>query len=106
MGNSSVKTKGITMYMRQAIATKYIGPSNVRGARVKASAEAGSVTLPWDHALNVDRNHAKAAETLARKFKWEGRYYGGALPGSGYCFVCVDTVSADEAVLFTVGKEG
>jgi ribosome-binding protein aMBF1 (putative translation factor) len=32
--------------MRQAIKTKYLGPSNVRGARVKASSDAGSVTLP------------------------------------------------------------
>lgn len=31
--------------MRQAISTKYIGPTNYRSARVKASCEAGSVTV-------------------------------------------------------------
>jgi hypothetical protein len=81
--------------MFQAIQTKYIGPSNVRGARVKAWAEAGSLTLSWDHALNVEENHAKAAQALADKFGWTGPRYGqligGALPNPsrGYAFVSV-----------------
>jgi hypothetical protein len=45
----------------QAITTKYIGPSNVRGSRVKATAAAGSVTLSWDHALNRERSRARCA---------------------------------------------
>jgi hypothetical protein len=81
--------------MFQAIQTKYFGPGNVRGARVKASAEAGSVTLSWDHSKGVEENHAAAAQALAEKFKWVGPRYGclvgGALPrpASGYCFVFV-----------------
>src|SRR4051812_45021830 len=35
----------------QAIQTRYLGPSNVRGSRVKAFAAAGSITLSWDHRL-------------------------------------------------------
>lgn len=77
--------------MFQAIETKWLGPTNVRGSRVKAKAEAGSITLPWDHSLNSDENHRKAAEALAAKFGWVGDYYGtlhgGALPGRGYAFV-------------------
>jgi hypothetical protein len=34
--------------MRQAIVTRYLGATDYRGARVKATAYAGSVTLPWD----------------------------------------------------------
>lgn len=66
--------------MRQAIITKFIGPTNFRGSRVKATADAGSITLSWDHALNSERNHDAAAEALARKFKWSGTWYGGGLP--------------------------
>jgi hypothetical protein len=81
----------MTRNMFQAIETRYFGPSNFRGARVKAIAEAGSMTLHWDHALNVDENHRKVAEALAAKYGWVGEFYGelvgGALPGRGYAFV-------------------
>lgn len=81
------KTK---MSFRQAIVTKYHGPSNSRGSRVTAKAQAGSVTVSWDHALNSDANHAKAAEALAEKYGWSGTLAGGALPsGDGYCFVFI-----------------
>lgn len=80
--------------MRQAIVTKYHGPSNIKGARVSARAEAGSVMLHWDHALNPEDNHKAAAKALAAKFDWTGPWYGG-VPHSisgfgGYCFVQAD----------------
>jgi hypothetical protein len=56
----------------QAINTKSFGPGNVRGSRVKASAQAGSIFVGWDHALNYERNHAAAAQALATKFGWHG----------------------------------
>jgi hypothetical protein len=66
--------------MRQAIFTKYLGATNLRGSRVKATAEAGpSITVHWDDALDVDENHAAAAKALARKLGWHGRYFAGAL---------------------------
>ena len=51
--------------MRQAIVTKYIGPTTSRGSRVKAAAYAGSITVPWDHALSPEGNHTEAAKALA-----------------------------------------
>ena len=76
---------------RQAITTKYFGPTDSRGSRVKATAQAGSVTIPWDHALNSPDNHAAAAFALAKKYDWDKRakrMIGGALhDGSGYAFV-------------------
>jgi hypothetical protein len=79
------------MLVRQAITTKYIGPSNVKGSRVKARAAAGSITLHWDDALNSEDNHRAAAQAYATKMGWHGKYYQGSLPDdSGYCFVCVD----------------
>ncbi len=73
-------------YGRQAIVTRYLGPTNVRGSRVKATAEAGSITLSWDDALGSYENHAKACEALVAKFKWGGTWYGGGT-ADGYVFV-------------------
>ena len=75
--------------MYQAIVTKWLAPTNVRGSRVKATAEAGSITVGWDHSLNAYDNHLAVAQALADKFGWRGAWYGGAIPkSSGYAFVC------------------
>lgn len=78
--------------MRQAITTKYLGPTNHRGARVKATAQAGSVTVPWDHALGPQENHAEAAKALVAKYGWprDVPWYGGATD-DGYAFVLGDS---------------
>lgn len=73
--------------MRQAILTRFLGPTDRRASRVKASAEAGSRTIAWDHRLGIEENHARAAEMLALKLGWSGTWHGGGMPGSGYCFV-------------------
>lgn len=73
--------------MRQAIATKYLGPNNYQGARIKATADAGSITVSWDHARNVEDNHTAAALALADKLGWTGNWVGGSLPGPGFVFV-------------------
>jgi len=73
--------------MRQAIVTKFHGPTNHRGARVKAAAAAGSVTVSWDYALGIEENHRAAAKALAQKYGWPLDMAGGGLPGSGYVFV-------------------
>ena len=84
-------TKSLHSY--QAIVTKYHGPGNVRGSRIKATAAAGSVTVHYDHALNIEQNHAAAAAALANKYGWGGCWYMGGMPDdSGYCFVCADTM--------------
>ncbi|KYK50016.1 hypothetical protein A1D31_22145 [Bradyrhizobium liaoningense] len=73
----------------QAITTKYFPASNVKGSRIKASAAAGSITLHYDSGLSSERNHAKAAEALAKKFGWAGSWQMGGMPSdTGYCFVC------------------
>jgi hypothetical protein len=83
--------------MRQAIETKYLGPTNYRGPRVKAKCDAGSLTLPWDHSLDVGDNHMTVAGRLAIRLGWLGseapgvKMVGGSLPQShaGYAFVLV-----------------
>lgn len=74
----------------QAIQTKFLGPTNHRGARVKATADAGSITIEWDHRLGIAENHRAAAVALADRFNWGGEWIGGGLPGSGYAFVRKD----------------
>jgi hypothetical protein len=76
--------------MRQAIVTKYLGPTNFRGSRVKATASAGSVTVSWDHALDAESNHVAAAKALAVKYGWRGEWTGGGTE-NGYVFAEVGT---------------
>ncbi len=73
------------MYM--AIQTKFLGPTNHRGARIKAVSDAGSLTLSWDYELGVQENHHTAAFALAERMGWPTDLIGGTLPGSGYVFV-------------------
>jgi hypothetical protein len=78
-------------FITQAIETKYIKPTNVTGGRIKAMAWAGSVTLPYDHELSVEKNHKKAAFALLLKLRWNGKYaQGGNVKGDGYYFVNVE----------------
>lgn len=80
--------------MRQAIVTRYIGPTNSMGPRVRAKAQAGSIMVPWDHAIDVDDNHTAAAEALADKFGWldRGSKLVGALPDGTVAHVLVGRV--------------
>lgn len=64
----------------QAIVTRYHGPTNVRGGRIKATACAGSIIVSYDHALDNEANHAAAAKAFADKMGWGGKWYGGGLP--------------------------
>ena len=89
----------------QAIKTKYYGATNTRGARIKATCDAGSVTVSWDYALGAEANHDSARKELQLKLAKEGEkkygynflndpwmrpMIGGALPNNeGYAFVFV-----------------
>ena len=72
--------------MRQAIETKYHGPTNYRGSRVSATAEAGRIYVPWDYALGIEENHRAAAMAFRDKMKWGGIWVGGGTR-AGFCFV-------------------
>ena len=77
--------------MRQAITTRWHGPTNTRDTRVKATCQAGSITLAWDHNLSIEKNHTYAAEALLRKIGWtDATYHGGVLPNGDYAFVDED----------------
>ena len=73
--------------MFQAIQVKYLGPTNYRGSRYKATAAAGSVTVSVDDALSTEGNVVAAAQALCDKLGWaQGMVYGQLADGS-YVFV-------------------
>lgn len=74
----------------KAIQTKFIGPSNTKGARVRAWINGSSAAVSWDYGAEVADNHGMAARKLAASLKWDGRLVGGTLPDETMAWVFVD----------------
>ena len=83
----------------QAIKTVYLPASNTKPSRIKATCDAGSVTISYPHDLSGDAVYRAAAEALVKKLGWT---QGGALPemvcgglpnNGGYVFVLVNAVT-------------
>lgn len=72
----------------KAITTKYIGPTNYRGSRIKATDDAGnSITIGYDSVLNHEEPYAKAAIALCKKMGWTGSLVSGwTKDGYVFCF--------------------
>jgi hypothetical protein len=74
----------------QGIETRYLGPTNSRPGRIKATAWGGNITVQYDHALSIEGNHRAAAMALAAKLGWrdtapaEAWATGGNARGDGY----------------------
>lgn len=75
----------------QAILTKYLGPTNTKGSRIKASCASGSIIIPYPYEFDVTMAHNYAAQCLVNKLGWNSQYYGelitGQLPSGDYCHV-------------------
>lgn len=65
----------------QAIRTKYIGPSNVKGSRIQAKCEARTIYLSYDCALSEDENHKSACTALVRAMGWDVDGYSDMVGG-------------------------
>jgi hypothetical protein len=84
--------------MYQAIETKYLAPTNHRGARIAAVTGGDRrVVIPYDHALNVEQNHAAAAFWAATSMGWGGSWSGGSTR-DGFCFVLTSTAGDFQVV--------
>lgn len=71
-----------------AIQTKYLGPTNTRGSRIKAWTESGhslTVGYPYEKREGAEA-HSVAALALARKMGWDGTLISGGTD-EGYVFV-------------------
>ncbi len=75
----------------QAIVTKYFGPTNSRGSRIKATCAAKTIIVAYDYSLNPENNHIAVANALAIKLEWTSDYYGklvhGVMANGDYCHV-------------------
>lgn len=72
------------------VRTKFLGPTNYRGARIKAVSTSGeSIVVHWDHALNVGDNHEAAFGALLAKLDREvtGPIYAADPFNDGYAFM-------------------
>lgn len=66
----------------QAIETKFISPTNLKGSRISARCESGRVIVDWDHALDAKQNHINAAKHLLKKLGWDYNLLTGSLKNS------------------------
>jgi hypothetical protein len=60
---------------RVLIQTRYFGPTDRRGSRIKATSRDGrksepSILIPYDYDLGASGNHSKAAAALALMMGW------------------------------------
>lgn len=55
----------------QAIRTRFFGPTNTRGACIKADCDAGSVTIPYPYECNTTDAHRMAAKAMLEKLAKE-----------------------------------
>ena len=75
--------------MRQAIETRYYGPTNHRDARVRAKCDAKTIWVDWDYALESSDNHIAAATELAKQLNWPAILKSGSV-GNGYYHILAD----------------
>ena len=74
--------------MAQAILVKYLAPTNTKGARLKAEAWFGTITVPYDHAQGPTANHERAAYALCEKHGHRASLLWAMLPGDkGLAFI-------------------
>ena len=74
-----------------AIHTKFISPSNTRGARIKAYTSSGfTATIPYPYADSYEVAHFEAVKELIKKnnLDWDlsDMRYGDSADGKGYVF--------------------
>ena len=57
----------------QAITTKYLGPTNTKGARIQAAMGDIRVTVPYPHELPGEAVHFEAVKKLCGKMGYKNR---------------------------------
>lgn len=85
----------------QAIETRYLGPTNTRGARIKATSASGiSRTVPYDHAENSEGAHWQAAKALAESLGWSGYWAAFTVNSNarGFVFARIMNAGAETCV--------
>ncbi len=85
----------------KAIQTTYLGATNTRPSRIKASdCDGNSVTISYPHGLSDEAAFRKAADALCLKMGWKGPLVGGGLKnGWVFCFAeaCPEVLALTKA---------
>ena len=81
----------------QAITTKYLGPTNTKGSRIKATCWLKSKTVAWDYLASTYVNHLAAIDALVSELNenrlkseyadcalWQVVATGSSADGKGY----------------------
>ena len=89
----------------KAIRTKYLGPTDHRGSRIKADDYEGqSVTISYPYGLSGEDCHRKAADALCVKMGWPRDLVGGGTR-TGYVFCFYAARQVPETVIDRVNTE-
>lgn len=88
------------MMFRQAIQTRYVGPTNFKGSRIRVKCDAKTFFVGWRDELSVDENHHAAAMRAFTELGWDkvyreevGALVGGCM-GNDYYFVSVQKLAS------------
>ncbi len=74
----------------QAIRTQYKGPTDTRGSRIIATSYKRRTVYPYDHELDLDANHERAAVLHAGKaWSMPVRLKAGTLPDGSVAHIIV-----------------
>lgn len=74
--------------MAKVIRTKYLGWTNRRPNRIKASAEGVKpLIVNYDDDMDPECNHREVAKALAVRQGWTGEYVGGTLTNGENVYV-------------------
>jgi hypothetical protein len=76
------------------IKTKFLSPTNTKGARIKASANGMSVTIPYPYAKSHEFVHYEAVYCLVEKYAldWDISNMGYGSDNEGYYFTFKNSV--------------
>ena len=75
----------------QSIETRYLGPTNTKGARIVATATSGiKITRSMPIELEGEQAHASVAMELATQLNWRWHFLAGGTR-AGYVFVRLDS---------------
>ena len=85
------------IFAYKAIETRYLGPTNFRGSRCKASDGDNSIIVEWSSDLDSIDNHHAAALKLCAKLGWKGNLCAGGTK-KGYVFVFTERDFKSEPV--------
>lgn len=75
--------------MTLQIKTSYVSPTNTKGAKIKATFNGKSVSVPYNYALNSEERHEEAAIAFADKHGLNMKLGAIGTHGKGYFFKIV-----------------